>query len=156
MEKYGVNGTLESWTTGYTPNFMTELRVWYCWSDAPPLEELLGAIASRNFGKDGKEMVLKAWDLFSQAIRLVPDTGPTMGTSNCHRESAFLPGAAGTDCYIQVFVDGSNQVDGLFRRSDQSLLAVYRIPVGLLSRLHEPDKQGRELCQGCFRNRGIR
>lgn len=25
---------------------------------------------------------MKAWDLFSQAIRLVPDTGPTMGTSN--------------------------------------------------------------------------
>ena len=82
MEKYGVNGTLESWTTGYNPNFVTELRSWYCWSDAPPLEELLGAIASRNFGISGKEMVMKAWDLFSQAIRLVPDTGPTMGTSN--------------------------------------------------------------------------
>ena len=50
LEKYGVNGTLESWSSGYTPNFMTELRAWYCWSDAPPLEELLGAIASRNFG----------------------------------------------------------------------------------------------------------
>ena len=50
MERYGVKGTLESWTTGYNPNFVTELRSWYCWSDAPPLEELLGAIASRNFG----------------------------------------------------------------------------------------------------------
>jgi hypothetical protein len=82
MERYGVNGTLESWTTGYNPNFVTELRSWYCWSDAPPLEELLGAIASRNFGVSGTEMAIKAWDLFSQAIRLVPDTGPTMGTSN--------------------------------------------------------------------------
>ncbi|MDD4871781.1 MAG: hypothetical protein PHR77_14585 [Kiritimatiellae bacterium] len=81
LEKYGVNGTLESWTTGYTPNFMTELRAWYCWSDVPPLEELLGAMASRNFGISGKEIVMKAWDIFSQAIRLVPDTGPTMGTS---------------------------------------------------------------------------
>ena len=90
LEKHGVNGTLESWTTGYTPNFMTELRAWCCWSDAPPLEELLGAIAVRNFGPENKEMVLKAWDLFSQAIRLVPDTGPTMGTSNAIGNPLFL------------------------------------------------------------------
>jgi hypothetical protein len=82
LEKYGVNGTLESWTTGHTPNFMAELRAWYCWSNASPLEELLGAIAARTFGAEGKASVLKAWNLFSQAIRLVPDTGPTMGTSN--------------------------------------------------------------------------
>lgn len=82
LEQYGVNGTLESWTTGYTPNFMAELRAWYCWSDPPPLEQLLGAIATRSFGPRGREPVLKAWDFFSQAIRLVPDTGPTMGTSN--------------------------------------------------------------------------
>jgi hypothetical protein len=90
LERYSVNGTLESWTTGYTPNFMTELRAWFCWSDAPPLEELLGAIAARNFGPENKEMVLKAWDLFSQAIRLVPDTGPTMGTSNAIGNPLFL------------------------------------------------------------------
>ncbi|MDD4870980.1 MAG: hypothetical protein PHR77_10505 [Kiritimatiellae bacterium] len=80
LEKYGINGTLESWSSGYTPNFMTELRAWYCWDDAPPLEELLGAIAARDFGTGGKEMVLKAWNHFSQAIRLVPDTGPSKGT----------------------------------------------------------------------------
>ena len=55
LEEYGVNGTLESWSTGYTPNFMTELRAWSCWSDSPPLEDLLGAIATRNFGSAGKE-----------------------------------------------------------------------------------------------------
>jgi hypothetical protein len=82
LEEFGVKGTLESWTTGYNPNFVTKLRAWYCWSDAPMLEELLDAFASNIFGIEGKEMVLKAWDLFSQAIRLVPDTGPTMGTSN--------------------------------------------------------------------------
>jgi hypothetical protein len=82
MEKYRVHGTMESWSSGYTPNVMTELRAWSCWSDAPALEELLGAIAARDFGADGKELVLKAWDRFSQAIRLVPDTGPNMGTNN--------------------------------------------------------------------------
>jgi hypothetical protein len=90
MEKHGVRGTLESWSTGYTPSFMTELRAWFCWSDAPPLEELLGAIAARNFGAAQKEPVVKAWDLFSQAVRLVPDTGPTMGTSNAIGNPLFF------------------------------------------------------------------
>ncbi len=90
MEKHRVNGTLESWSSGYTPNFMTELRAWYCWSDAPPLETLLGEIAARNFGADGAPLVLKAWDHFSQAIRLVPDTGPTMGTSNAIGNPLFF------------------------------------------------------------------
>ena len=44
LEKYGVNGTMESHSSGYTPNFMTELRAWYCWSDAPPLDELLARL----------------------------------------------------------------------------------------------------------------
>ena len=90
MEKFGVNGTMESWSSGYTPNFMTELRAWYCWSDAPPLDELLGAIASRDFGADQKEKVLKAWDHFSQAIRLMPDTGPNMGTNNAIGNPLFF------------------------------------------------------------------
>ena len=90
LEKYGVNGTMESHSSGYTPNFMTELRAWYCWSDAPPLDELLGAIAARDFGSGGKEMVLKAWDHFSRAIRLVPDTGPNMGTNNAIGNPLFF------------------------------------------------------------------
>ncbi len=90
LEQFGVNGTMESWSSGYTPNFMTELRAWTCWSDAPPFEELLAAIASRNFGVENKEQVLKAWDRLSRAIRLVPDTGPTMGTSNAIGNPLFF------------------------------------------------------------------
>ncbi len=90
LEEYGVNGTLESWTTGFTPNFMSELRAWYCWSGSPSLDELLNAIAARIFGEEQKENVLKAWDLFSQAIRLVPDTGPNMGTNNAIGNPLFL------------------------------------------------------------------
>jgi hypothetical protein len=90
LEKHGINGTLESWSTGYTPNFMSELRAWYSWSDAPALEELLGAMARRMFGDAAAPQVVKAWDLFSQAIRLLPDTGPTMGTSNSIGNPLFL------------------------------------------------------------------
>jgi len=90
LQKYGVNGTLESWSSGYSPSFIAELRAWSCWSGAPPFEELLGGIAARDFGSDGKEMVLKAWDLFSRAIRLVPDTGPNMGTNNAVGNPLFF------------------------------------------------------------------
>jgi hypothetical protein len=90
LERFAVNGTMESHSSGYTPNFMTELRAWYCWSDAPPLEEVLGAIAARDFGTDNREKVLAAWDHFSQAIRLVPDTGPNMGTNNAIGNPLFL------------------------------------------------------------------
>ena len=82
METHGVNGTMESWTQGYNPNIMTEFRGWYCWSDAPETDDLLGAIAAREFGAENREAVLKAWKCFSEAIRLVPDTGPYMGTGN--------------------------------------------------------------------------
>ena len=90
MERHGVSGTLESWSTGYTPSFQTELRAWFCWSDAPPLEDLLGAMATRRFGSGGRQKVLAAWRLLSEGIRLVPDTGPTMGTSNAIGNPLFF------------------------------------------------------------------
>jgi len=89
MEKHGVNGTMESWSQGYNPNIMTELRSWYCWSEAPEIDELLGAIATREFGAENRDAVLKAWRLFSEAIRLVPDTGPYI-TGNSVGNPIFL------------------------------------------------------------------
>ena len=90
LEKYGVKGTLESWSSGYKPNFISELRAWTCWTDAPPMEELFKAMASRIFGKKQADLVLKSWNHFSQAIRLVPDTGPNMGTNNAVGNPLFL------------------------------------------------------------------
>jgi hypothetical protein len=90
LEKYGVNGTLESWSTGYKPNLIAELRAWSCWSAAPPLEELLGALAARDFGAGAQAQVLQAWDYFSQAIRRVPDTGPHMGTNSAVGNPLFF------------------------------------------------------------------
>jgi hypothetical protein len=102
LEKYQVNGTLESWSSGYSPSFITELRAWSCWSDAPQLEELLGSLAARNFGKGSEGAVLRAWELFSRAIRLVPDTGPNMGTNNAVGNPLFFqqpPARTGTFMY---------------------------------------------------------
>ena len=90
LEKYGINGTMESWSSGYKPNFISELRAWTCWSNSPSLDELLNGIAARIFGYENKELVLKAWDHFSQAIRFIPDTGAYMGTNNAVGNPLFL------------------------------------------------------------------
>jgi len=90
IENTGIKGTLESWTSGYKPNFMSELRAWTCWSEAPSQDELLGAMASSLFGKEQKDLVLKAWDHFSAAIRFVPDTGANMGTNHAIGNPLFF------------------------------------------------------------------
>lgn len=90
MEKYGIDGALESWSYGFKPNFIAEMRNWYCWSEAPPLDGLLRAIARREFGAGNEENVLSAWRRFSNAIKLVPDTGPNMGTNNAVATPLFF------------------------------------------------------------------
>lgn len=90
LEKYGVKGTLESWSSGYKPNFMSRLRAWTCWSDCPSKGELLAFAASAIFGAEQQEMVMSAWDHFSKAIKLVPDTGPNMGTNNAIGNPLFF------------------------------------------------------------------
>jgi len=79
LEKSGVDGTMESWSYGFKPNFVAELRGWYSWTDAPPLESLLRQIARRNFGAGNENLVMSAWKHFSRAITYDPDTGPTSG-----------------------------------------------------------------------------
>jgi len=106
MDKLGVNGTLESWSTAYTPNIMTEFRAWYCWTDAPPPDELLSAIAARDFGAENAGDVVKAWRLFSEAIRTLPDTGPYMGTGNATGNPLFFePPPARTATFTHSWMD---------------------------------------------------
>lgn len=81
LQEHRVDGVLESWSFGYTPNFISELRAWTSWTEAPPIEELLPQIARRDFGSGSETLVLDAWRRFSSAIRLVPDMGPRMGTN---------------------------------------------------------------------------
>lgn len=90
LARYGVKGTIESWSSGFTPNFISELRYWTCWEDSLPFADLLGKMASRLFGKDQREKVLKAWEHFDTAIRQIPDTGPNMGTNNAIGNPLFF------------------------------------------------------------------
>jgi len=90
LEQYGVNGTLESWSNGYKPNMIAELRSWSCWTDSPELDVLLRGMARRDFGEGNEENVLQAWKLFSDAIENLPDTGPSMGTNQALANPLFF------------------------------------------------------------------
>lgn len=90
LREYDIDGTLETWSNGYKPNFVVDIRCWYCWSDAPPFEELLRDIARREFGAGSEDLVLDAWRHFSKGIQSVPDTGPTMGTNNALANPLFF------------------------------------------------------------------
>jgi hypothetical protein len=90
LEEYDVDGTLESWSNGYKPNFVAELRCWSSWTNAMSNDELLDATARRIFGQAGVEHAKQAWEHFSNAIQLVPDTGPSMGTNNAVAHPLFF------------------------------------------------------------------
>ncbi|MCZ2150089.1 MAG: hypothetical protein LC126_20215 [Bryobacterales bacterium] len=90
LEKRGIDGTMESWSYGFKPNWVAELRNWYSWSDAPPLDDLLKSIARREFGPGSEDLALNAWEHFSKAIALLPDTGPNMGTTNAIGSPLFF------------------------------------------------------------------
>lgn len=90
LAERGIDGTLETWSNGYKPNFIAELRAWSCWTDPLDQETLLRSIARRAFGAGNEELVIQAWEKFSEAIRLVPDTGPSMGTNSAVANPLFF------------------------------------------------------------------
>jgi hypothetical protein len=81
LEKYRIDGTMESWSYGFQPSFVGEMRCWYSWTDAPPIDRLLRSIARRDFGPSSEDLVLSAWKDFSHAIRSYPQIHGALGTS---------------------------------------------------------------------------
>ncbi len=90
LKEWRIDGTLESWTYGFKPNWVAEMRAWYCWSDAPPLDDLLRMIARRDFGAGSEDDVLAAWKSFSEAVQVYPDTGPNWGSNNAVAAPMFF------------------------------------------------------------------
>jgi hypothetical protein len=90
LEEWKIDGTLETWSYGFKPNWVAEMRAWYSWSDAPPLDDLLRQIARREFGEGSEEPVLAAWKHFSEAIQVYPDTGPNWGSCNAVAAPLFF------------------------------------------------------------------
>jgi hypothetical protein len=90
MEEWKIDGALETWSYGFKPNWVAEMRAWYAWSDAPPLDDLLRRIARREFGPGSEDAVLAAWKSFSEAIQVYPDTGPNWGSCNALAAPLFF------------------------------------------------------------------
>ena len=90
LAEYGIDGTLETWSNGYKPNFVANLRGWSCWSAPLEFDSLLSSMARRQFGSGSEDDVVKAWDHFSKAIQFVPDTGPSMGTNSAVAQPLFF------------------------------------------------------------------
>lgn len=90
MKEWKIDGALETWSYGFKPNWVAEMRAWSAWTDAPPLDDLLRQIARREFGPDGVEDALKAWKHFSEAIQVYPDTGPNWGSCNAVASPLFF------------------------------------------------------------------
>lgn len=90
MEEWKVDGALETWSYGFKPNWVAEMRAWYAWTDAPPLDDLLRQIARREFGAGQEDAVLAAWKHFSEAIQVYPDTGPNWGSCNALASPLFF------------------------------------------------------------------
>lgn len=90
LEEWKIAGTLETWSYGFKPNWVAEMRAWYSWSDAPPLDDLLRQIARREFGPGSEAFVLAAWKSFSEAIQVYPDSGPNWGSCNAVAAPLFF------------------------------------------------------------------
>jgi hypothetical protein len=64
-----INGVIGNWYhQGFFPTPVTELFGWLSYTDGPEPGELLRAIARRDFGPGQEDLVLAAWQDFSEAI----------------------------------------------------------------------------------------
>ena len=138
IEAAGVDGTLESWSYGFKPNFIAELRAWYAWSDAPPLDDLLRKIAKREFGAGAEKLAMDAWEQFSRAIRMVIDTGPRWGTNAGVATPIFLEKPVARAMTVEHSLVQPGVVDADL--APQPLLAVSVAKHDALAGLHQSRK----------------
>jgi hypothetical protein len=65
----GIEGLVANWYhQGFYPTPVTELFGWLAYTNPPPTEDLLRAIARRDFGPGQEDLVLDAWHDFSEAM----------------------------------------------------------------------------------------
>jgi hypothetical protein len=64
-----LKGMIANWYhQGFFPTPVTELYGWLSYTNAPAADDLLAAIARRDFGPGGSRAAVEAWSKFSQAI----------------------------------------------------------------------------------------
>lgn len=64
-----IEGLIANWYhQGFYPTPVTELFGWLSYTNPPPVDDLLRAMARRDFGPGQEDLVLGAWREFSEAI----------------------------------------------------------------------------------------
>ncbi len=75
-ESPGVTAVFANWMHyGFTPSLAAELFYWNLWDHAEDAGTVLGRLAARDFGETAAPSALRAWRLFSEAIREYPFSG---------------------------------------------------------------------------------
>lgn len=64
----GLSGLMETHHFGWFPSFISEFAKWNFWSNSPEPQEILLALAAREFSSEVAETVLDAWREWSEAI----------------------------------------------------------------------------------------
>ena len=73
MRKYhdtcGLCGLMESHHFGFYPSFITDLAKWMYHSPDTPEQQILRKLAVRDFSEETADVVMEAWECFSEGIR---------------------------------------------------------------------------------------
>ena len=77
MAEFELEGFYGNWCHyGYTPSRPAEILMWYSWTGAPPLPDLLSQLAARDFGPGAAEQATRAWERFTRGIQAFPYSDP--------------------------------------------------------------------------------
>ncbi|HVL22835.1 MAG TPA: hypothetical protein VM450_02070, partial [Thermomicrobiales bacterium] len=67
-EQWGLSGLMESHHFGWWPSFVSDLAKANYWTPGPASDDMIAAIARRDFGEDAAPFALAAWRDWSEAI----------------------------------------------------------------------------------------
>lgn len=75
-EAPGVTAVFANWMHyGFTPSLAADIFYWNLWDPSQDAETALGRLAARDFGDVAAPFAVRAWRLFSEAIREYPFSG---------------------------------------------------------------------------------
>jgi hypothetical protein len=72
--RWGLSGLMESHHFGWWPSFISDLAKWNYWTPSPPSDEMIEALARRDFGEAGAPLARQAWREWSDGMLDYPPT----------------------------------------------------------------------------------
>jgi hypothetical protein len=109
-----ISAVFANWShQGFFPTPVTELFGWMSYTSAPPRDQLLQAIARRDFGFGNENLVMEAWSDFSEAILNYPFYFGLSYPMNCGLAQPFWldPKATNPRPWRRGFVNSLEQIN---------------------------------------------